>query len=91
MAASGCFRIGVKVVTNAASNKIVGWQGERLKIKLNAPPEGGRANKLLIEYLSHRLNLRKNSISIALGEKSTLKIVEIAGIDIDEFNERLKL
>ncbi len=78
-------------MTNAASNKISGWQGERLKIKLNSPPVEGRANKLLIEYLSFQLNLPRRSISIARGEKSPLKTVEIAGLDFDEIKKRLQL
>ena len=91
MPTSGCFRLEVRVITNAASNKISGWQGERLKIKLNAPPEGGRANKLLIEYLSLQLNLPRRSLCIARGEKSPLKTVEIAGLDFDEIKKRLRL
>ena len=91
MPTSGCFRLEVRVITNAASNKISGWQGERLKIKLNAPPVGGRANKLLIEYLSIQLNLPRRSISIARDEKSLHKIVEITGIDMDENKGRLGL
>lgn len=91
MSTSECFRLEVRVITNAASNKISGWQEERLKIKLNAPPVGVRANKLIIEYLSVQLNLPRRSISIARGEKSPLKTVEIAGLDFDKINKRLWL
>ena len=91
MPTSGCFSLEVRVITNAATNNISGWQGERLKIKLKSPPVGERENKLPIEYLSFQLNLPRRSISIARGEKSPLKTVEIAGLDFDEFKKRLQL
>ena len=84
-------KLEVGVITNASSNEITGWQEGTLKIKLIVPPEGGRANKLLIKYLSHRLSLSKRSITIISGERSPCKIIEITGLNRDEIKMHLNL
>ncbi len=91
MTTNGGLRLEVGVVPNASSNKITGWQGETLKVKLMAPPENGRANKSLTEFLSHRLKLPRFSITLVRGEKSRRKIVEIVGVNIDDIKNRLNL
>ena len=48
-----------------------------LRVKISQPPEDGKANKALIELLADYLKIKKNSITIIAGEKSTHKIVEI--------------
>jgi len=48
-----------------------------LKIYLTAVPEGGKANKKLIELLSETLDIGRNRINIIKGEKSHEKIIEI--------------
>ena len=75
-------KISVKVIPNAKQNEIVediiDLLGVRiLKIKVNQPPEEGRANKAVIEILADYFKVKKNSIRIIKGETSRNKIVEI--------------
>jgi len=49
----------IRVQPGAARNEIVGVQGDALKIKINAPPLKGKANKALVGFkdtsiLTHR-------------------------------------
>jgi len=68
--------LNVRVIPNARKNEIK--QEENCwKVYLTAPPEKGKANKLLIELLSLKFKVKKKQIKIVRGEKSRHKIVEI--------------
>ncbi len=69
--------IEIKVIPNASRNEIVGWQEQTLKVKVQAPPEGGRANDAVLALLVEATGIRKNEISLASGEKSRKKVVRI--------------
>ncbi len=51
----------------------------RLKLKVGAPPEGGRANRAVIKLLAGELKLPASSFRISAGAKNRRKTVEIAG------------
>ena len=75
-------KISIKVITHAKKNEVVSDDidllGFRiLRVKINQPPEDGKANKALIELLANYFQIKKNSIIIIAGEKSTHKIIEI--------------
>ena len=75
-------KISIKVITHAKKSEVVVDEidlfGARiLRVKISQPPEDGKANKALIELLSEYLKIKKNSLTIIAGEKSTHKIIEI--------------
>src|SRR5690606_13091128 len=45
-------KLSVKVVPRASRDEIVGWLGDRLKVKIAAPPQDGRANAALEAFLA---------------------------------------
>ncbi|MDP8217105.1 MAG: DUF167 domain-containing protein [Candidatus Theseobacter exili] len=51
-----------------------------IKVRLQAPPVEGKANKALIDYLSKLFGIKKSAISIHKGEKSRNKKCFIYGI-----------
>ena len=63
--------IAVKVVPRAAKNEIVGWLEGALKIRIQAPPEDGRANRALEELLAEALGLKKNAVTVATGRRAS--------------------
>ena len=73
--------IKITLYPRAAQREISGTTGDVLKIKVNAPPVGGAANKELIELLSDKLSIRKTAIKIIKGLTSRNKVVEIEGIE----------
>ena len=73
--------IKIKVYPKSAQSGISGIVGDVLKIKVNAPPVEGAANKELIEILSDTLRTRKTSIKIIKGHGSRDKVVEIEGTE----------
>lgn len=77
--------VDVKVNTKASNTSVVGIANDRLKIKLNAVPEDGKANKELIKFFSKKLKISKQKIEIVKGFTSSLKTVLFAGLDRDVF------
>jgi uncharacterized protein len=73
-------KISVKVQPNAGKNEVVGQANGVWRIKVAAPPDKGKANKELIEFLSEILDLKKDCISILKGLTSHNKIVLIEGM-----------
>ena len=82
-------KIPLKVVPGASRDEIAGWLGNRLKIRVTAPPESGKANAAVIKILSAQLNIPKSSVSIISGSTAPQKIVEIIGLSEGEIREQL--
>lgn len=89
-APSGSLLLRVKVVPKAGRNQISGWEGDELKIRLNAVPEKGEANETLIAYLAKELNIPKSHIELVSGKTSRHKKLLIAGITLDHINNLKK-
>lgn len=81
--------LAVKVIPNAPRDEIVGWLGDALKIKLQAPPVEGRANAALCTFLAAQLQLPKSSVTVATGETSRQKRIHLAGLTAAELLQRL--
>jgi uncharacterized protein len=76
--AGGRTTLGVKVVPGSSRTTIAGvWNG-MLKVKVAAPPEKGKANEALMEFLAEKLGIRARDISIISGQTNPVKHVEIA-------------
>ncbi len=74
-------QLKVRVIPNASRDEVVGLVDDVLKVKLQAVPEGGRANKSLCALLARHFGCRPREIRILSGEKSRLKVVELtAGV-----------
>jgi len=71
-------RLQIKVIPSSSKDCIAGWQQDTLRIKVQAPPEKGKANKAVIKVLEKSLGLAKGRVEIKSGATSTIKIVEIS-------------
>ena len=65
--------IDVRVQPKSSKNAIVGIHGAALKIKLNAPPVEGKANKALIQLMAKLLGCPKSAVEIISGQASRSK------------------
>lgn len=61
----------------AKKSELAGVHGERLKIRLQAPPVEGKANSELVRFLSKLFAVSKQAITIESGELSRQKRVRI--------------
>lgn len=62
---------------NSSENSVTGIYDDKIKVKINASPEKGKANKELIDFLSNKLKVPKQDIEIIRGKFSNIKEVKI--------------
>jgi uncharacterized protein (TIGR00251 family) len=72
-------RLRVKAVPGASRDAIAGVLGDRLKIRVAAPPEGGRANEAILRLLANAFDVAKADVGLVAGATSRDKTFEIAG------------
>jgi len=82
-------RLAVKVVPRAAQSEVVGWAGGRLRVRVAAPPDKGRANEALQELIAATLGVARRSVRIVGGHTSPQKLLEIDAIGAAELASRL--
>ena len=83
-------RVRLRVYPGARRNELVGRHGGGWKIRVAAPPEGGRANDAVLDLLARKLSLPRRSLSIVSGQAAREKIVQMEGIDPAETERRLE-
>ena len=53
--------------------------GDALKVRLNAPPVDGKANKAMLRFLADKLGVATSLLSLVSGDKSRRKQVLVRG------------
>ncbi|MFM1882461.1 MAG: hypothetical protein RJA05_870 [Planctomycetota bacterium] len=76
---SGELKIRVKAVPGSSRDRIAGPLGDRLKVCVAAPPEGGRANEAIASVLARALGVAQRSVVLRSGATTPLK--EFAVLD----------
>ncbi len=79
----GCV-ILVHAVPRAAKTEVCGEHNGRLKIKVQAPPVEGAANRNLQKFLSKKVKVSKKSVKILVGEKSREKTFLVSNISASD-------
>lgn len=90
-ASDGSVRIALKVVPGAKRDEIAGPLGDRLKVRVAAPPEDGKANKAVCAVIAAALGIKPKSVSVVIGLASPEKIVRVEGVEESEVRRRLGL
>ena len=81
--------VGVRVMPGAARTEIRGVYGDRLKVAVNAPPEGGKANTRLVQALAAWLDLRMDAVTVQSGHGGRDKVVAFSGIAESVLRDKL--
>jgi uncharacterized protein (TIGR00251 family) len=69
--------IAIKALPGASKTGLAGMQEGRIRVKVAAAPEDGKANAELIRFFAALLGCAKKEVSIQSGEKSRLKTLSI--------------
>ena len=71
-------KIKLIVRPGSTSNSVEEIIGDRIKVKISAQPEKGKANKALIAFISGKTGIPAKDIRILSGETSNFKEIEIS-------------
>ncbi len=82
-------RLKVRVQPNAKASQVLGLAGGVLRLRIAAPPQEGKANAALENFLAEQLHVPKSSVRIVHGGASRDKLVEIDGLSQEEALGRL--
>jgi uncharacterized protein (TIGR00251 family) len=74
----------LKVVPGSSRTAIVGPLGDRLKVKVAAPPEAGKANKEVVDVI--RRWTGSKDVAVVAGTTNPEKTVRVLGIAADSFD-----
>ncbi len=72
--------IAIKAVPNASRDQIAGVLGDRVKVRISAPPEAGKANKAICKLFAAALGVKPRQVTIETGHGSAEKTVRVAGL-----------
>jgi uncharacterized protein (TIGR00251 family) len=79
--ATGGIKIEVSLTPRASRNEIVGMRDDVLRVRVTAPPVGGKANESLRKLIAKRLGVAKGRVTIVRGERGRHKLVSVEGLD----------
>jgi uncharacterized protein (TIGR00251 family) len=65
------------IVPGAARSELAGSHGDRLKVRIKAPPSDGAANRELVRFLADLLDLAPSSLEITRGASDRRKTVRL--------------
>ena len=74
----------------ASRRGVVGVTGDRLVVAINSPPDKGKANDELIEYLAREMRVPKSALLIVRGETSRRKTIRIVTHEPTKVAARLR-
>jgi hypothetical protein len=83
--------VRLHVQPGAGKTAVVGRHGDAMKVRVAAPPEGGRANDAVVALMAQTFDLKLAAVSLISGQSSRAKRVKIDGIAEEEVERLLEL
>lgn len=80
-----------KIVPGSSRTAVCGTLESMLKIKVAAPPEKGKANDCIIDYLAKTLGVKKKAVRIVAGQTAPIKQILIQDLSVDTLLSRFNL
>ena len=81
--------ISIRVVPRASRTELAGRVGDAIKVRLQAPPVDGKANKALLKFLSRQLGVPVRCVDILSGQNARQKRVLVQGVTPDDIRSAL--
>ncbi|MDR2159609.1 MAG: DUF167 domain-containing protein [Treponema sp.] len=82
--------LSVKAVPGSSKTEFAGLKDRRLRVRIAAAPEKGRANEALCAFIAKALGCGRRDVSLAAGEKSPLKTLVIPALHRAKLEELLR-
>ena len=83
--------LAVRVTPRAPRSEIVGVADGRLRVKVAAVAESGRANRELCRLLARRLGIAPSRVTVRSGGASRQKLVQLAAVSVAAARSALEL
>jgi uncharacterized protein (TIGR00251 family) len=88
---TGSAVIRLHVQPGAGKTAVVGRHGDALKVRVAAPPEGGRANDAVVVLVAATFDVKLAQVSLVSGQSSRAKRVKVDDIAREEVVRLLEL
>lgn len=85
----GTFVLRVHAQPGAGRSQVVGRHGDALKIRVAAPPEGGRANEALTKLVAETFGAAAGEVELVAGDSSRQKRFHVKGVELDDARRAL--
>ena len=76
--------IAVRAQPGAKKDGVLGEQAGALKVAVTAPPEDGRANAALVEFLKEWLGVKRSQVELLSGRTNRNKVFLIRGVTAEQ-------
>jgi uncharacterized protein (TIGR00251 family) len=73
-------QLGIKAVPGASKTEFAGIKDGRLRIRVAAAPEDGKANTEMLAFIAKTLGCPRRDMQILSGEKSRLKTIALPSV-----------
>jgi len=80
-----------RIIPGSSKTALCGLFDGMLKIKVAAPPQKGKANQCLVEFLARQLSVKKNAVRIVSGQTARIKRLHISGVSAETLSIKLNL
>ena len=74
--------LALRVQPRASRDEVAGVHGDRLKLRISAPPVDGAANRHLCRYVADLFGVPASSVRLVRGENGRDKTVEVTGASL---------
>ncbi|HVV36848.1 MAG TPA: DUF167 domain-containing protein [Acidimicrobiales bacterium] len=88
---SGVAVLRLHVQPGAGRTAIVGRHGDAVKVRVAAPPEGGRANDAVVALIASTFDVKLAQVTLLSGQSSRAKRVQIDGVAEADVERLLEL
>ena len=82
-------RIDVRLTPRGGRDRIDGWAGDVLRVRVAAPPAEGRANEAMVRLVAKALGVPPSRVTLVSGTQSRTKLIEVDGLTADEIRARI--
>ena len=82
-------RIDVRLTPRGGRDRIDGWDGAVLHVRVAAPPAEGRANESMVRLVAKALGVPPSRVTLVAGAQSRTKVIEVDGLTLEEIRARI--
>lgn len=68
------------VQPGAKKTEMAGWHGDRLRLRIQAPPVDGKANEALVRFVADACDLPRRDVTVERGETDRRKTLRLRGL-----------